>query len=99
MDDGRQGAFKLILVTSTRTSFVVTQGIERGLKYRFKYHVSNVNGWSEFSDISYIFAYSAPEKPAAPVYVSGTDTSVTLSFTPSRNDHGIRVASYELYID
>jgi len=77
----------------------VSQGIERGLKYRFKYHVGNVNGWSEFSDISYIFAYSAPEKPPAPVYVSGTDTSVTLSFLPSRNDHGIRVALYELYID
>jgi hypothetical protein len=99
MDDGYQGEFKLILVTNSRTSFVVSSGIERGLTYRFKYQVGNVNGWSEFSDISYIFAYSAPERPPAPPYVSGTDTTVTLAFLPSRNDHGIRVASYELYID
>ena len=61
--------------------------------------MSNVNGWSDFSDVSYVFAYQAPEKPSAPVYVSGTDTSVTLQFYPSRNDHGVRVTSYELYID
>lgn len=58
-----------------------------------------MNGWSEFSDISYIFAFSAPEKPPAPAFVSGSDTSVTLSFQPSRNDFGIRVTHYELYID
>jgi hypothetical protein len=86
-------------VTSTRTSYVVSQGIEKGLKYRFKYQVSNVNGWSDFSDISYIFAYSAPERPPAPVYVSGTETTVTFAFQPSRNDYGIRVAAYELHID
>jgi hypothetical protein len=58
-----------------------------------------VNGWSEFSDTSYIYAFAVPEKPPAPVYTEGTDTTVTLKFMPSRNDHGIRVTSYELYID
>ena len=61
--------------------------------------MANVNGWSEYSDISYIYAFSAPDKPPSPQYVSGTDTSVTLSFQPSRNDNGIRVSNYELYID
>jgi len=42
--------------------------------------VANINGWSEFSDVSYIFASSAPLTPPAPKYVSATDTTVTLSF-------------------
>ena len=58
-----------------------------------------MNGWSEFSDVSYIFAYSAPDHPPAPRFVSGTDISASLAFQPSRNDNGIRVKNYELYID
>jgi hypothetical protein len=61
MDDGNQGDFTSILITSTRDSFIVTKNIKRGLKYRFKYHVGNVNGWSDYSEVSYIFAFSAPE--------------------------------------
>ena len=87
------------MATSTRTKFTVAQGIERGLRYRFKYRVSNVNGWSDFSDTSYIFAYAAPSKPPAPIYVSGTDTSVTLEFMPSRRDNGVRIALYKIFID
>ena len=72
MDDGNQGEFSSILVTGSKSTFVVTEGIEMGLQYQFKYKVRNVNGWSDFSDISYIFAYAAPEKPPVPQYVSGT---------------------------
>ena len=88
----------MIYQTSTRDYFVVTEGIQRGLQYRFKYRTENVNGWSEFSDIAYIYAFAVPEKPAAPVYLSGTDDSVTLKLTASRNDNGIRITSYELWI-
>jgi hypothetical protein len=91
MDDGNQGDFRSILVTQSKSTFVVTDGIQMGLKYRFKYHVRNVNGWSDYSDEAYIFAYAAPEKPPAPQYVSGTDTTVKLQFQPTRNDNGIRV--------
>lgn len=99
MDDGNSGPFTSILLTSSRSSFIVTSGIQVGLQYRFRYHVSNVNGWSDYSDISYIFAFAPPDAPPAPTFISGTDTSVTLNFYPSRNDRGIRVANYELYID
>jgi hypothetical protein len=99
MDDGNQGPFTSILVTSSRSFFIVTSGVQIGLQYRFRYHVGNVNGWSDYSDISYITAFAPPEAPPAPTFNSGTDTSVTLNFFPSRNDHGIRVANYELYID
>jgi len=61
--------------------------------------VANINGWSDFSDEGYIFAFSSPERPPAPTFVSADSTSVTLGFLPSRNDFGIRVVGYELYID
>lgn len=61
--------------------------------------MANINGWSDFSDESYIFAFSSPERPPAPTFVSADSTSVTLGFLPSRNDFGIRVVGYELYID
>ena len=69
MDDGNQGDFTTILVTSTRETFIVTQGIAKGVKYRFRYRAANVNGWGEFSDITFIFAFSSPEAPPAPQYV------------------------------
>lgn len=68
----------MILVTSTLTTFTATQGIIKGLQYRFRYRVQNINGWSTYSDISYFYAFSAPERPPAPIFVSGTNTTVTL---------------------
>lgn len=45
-----------------------------------------------------MFAFSAPAAPSTPQYLSGTDTTVTLTLFPSLNDNGVRVASYELWI-
>jgi len=61
--------------------------------------VRNINGWSDFSDIAYIYSYSAPDKPPVPRYFDGTATSVRLQLRPAANDNGIRVVSYELEID
>ena len=61
--------------------------------------MQNYNGWSEYSEVSYIYAFAIPEKPRAPTFHSGTDSSVTLEFTPSLNDHGVRISHYELWID
>ena len=58
------------------------------------YRVANINGWSNFSDISYIFAFSKPDAPPSPTYISGSDTTVTLGFKPTRNDNGIRISYY-----
>jgi len=57
MDDGRQGEFKRVLVTiSTTTSY--TMSVERGLIYRFKFRTANVNGWSDFSEIGYMYSFA-----------------------------------------
>ena len=69
MDDGNQGDFTTILITSTRLTFIVSDQIQKGLQYRFRYRVANVNGWSQYSDASFIFAFSSPDAPPEPVYV------------------------------
>jgi hypothetical protein len=100
MDDGKQGPFSLIFQTiSTTTLYTIRSGIEQGLQYQFKFRVGNVNGFSEFSDVGYMFSFAAPDTPDAPTYESATDTTVTLKFYPSANDNGIRITHYELFID
>lgn len=80
MDDGMSGAFSSIFVGTSETSYVVSDTIVRGLLYRFKYRVGNTNGWSLFSDTSYIHSYAVPAVPAAPVLLSATDTTALLKF-------------------
>jgi len=66
MDDGNAGEFSVIFSTSEVFTYIVTDGIERGKIYRFRYRVRNINGWSQFSEIGYITAFSTPSIPPAP---------------------------------
>jgi hypothetical protein len=66
MDDGLEGLFTTIFNTSEVSTFIVTEGIVRGRIYRFRYRVRNVNGWSPFSNVGYISAFSVPSTPPAP---------------------------------
>ena len=61
--------------------------------------MSNVNGYSSYSEVSYITPFSVPDAPAQPIFVSATLDSVTLTFTESFNDNGVAIVDYELFID
>jgi len=78
MDDGLLGEFKTVLSTVDRQFFVAKDKIVRGRSYRFRYKVKNVTGWSFYSDVAYIFAFSIPDRPVRPTFVQATDTSATL---------------------
>lgn len=99
MDDGDSGDFSTILTTSQASSLTITSGISRGLIYRFRYRVANINGWSPYSETGYISAYSVPNAPPQPIFSSATSTSVTLGLEPSSDDNGSKITAYELYID
>ena len=66
------GDFKTILGIEnalnlrTVTTLASDEGIITGRTYRFKYRCFNKNGWSEFSDETYILAAQVPAKPKAP---------------------------------
>lgn len=59
-----------------QTSITITDGIVKGLSYRFRYRVLNANGWSEYSDITYIKAAVVPGKPEPPLLISATNTEM-----------------------
>ena len=98
MDDGRLGEFKTVQVSSFLTSYIA-KNVQKGLTYRLRYRVANVNGYSPYSAVSYIFPVSVPDAPKKPVFVSATQNSVSLRFTESPNDNGVPISDYELWID
>ena len=98
MDDGRLGEFQSVQVSSFLTEYIANN-VVKGFSYRFRYRVSNYNGFSQYSAVSYIFPFSVPDTPAKPVFVSAMAESVTLSLAESLNDNGVPVVGYELWID
>ena len=61
-------------------SFGVTQSIQAGQTYQFRYRAKNVNGWGPFSEILYLIAARRTDKPA-PVITSNEGTNVRISWS------------------
>ena len=79
------------------TSFVVADNIKKGKIYRFRFRTLNINGWSDYSPISYIRAATLPERPPAPAFLTATSTSITVNLFSSSNTGGSEILYYELY--
>lgn len=77
----------------------LTENIIEGRYYRFKYRCQNKNGFSEFSDITYILTAEVPEKPRAPVLISASSLAIELQFFKPEDNGGAEVTKYELYIN
>ena len=71
--------------------------IAKGLTFAFKVRVYNRNGWSEFSDVSYIQVAERPSRPKAPKLVSASQMVMTLQFFKPEDNGGSPVTAYELY--
>jgi hypothetical protein len=99
-DDGRSGDFTQLFASSTviSTSYTDLQ-VETSLQYRYKYRVRNINGYSDFSDLGYLFAASVPAKAPTPVRVSFSSTHIELQMFAPLITGGSDVLAYELYID
>lgn len=106
MDD-TQGQFMMV-IGQQQTKMLTTQGlitqeefpvIRRGLTFAFKVRVENENGWSEFSDITYIQTAEVPNRPAPPELVAASQTVMTLKFFKPENNGGSPVTQYELFIN
>jgi hypothetical protein len=82
MDNGRGGDFKSLIgssVNSLETTFTIAQDVNKGGMYRFRYRSRNINGWSDWSDITYIKAATIATRPPAPQFKTADSTSLTLS--------------------
>lgn len=71
MDDGKLGEFYTVQVSSFLTSYI-SKNVNKGYKYRFRYRVANVNGYSPYSAVAYIYPFSVPDAPKKPVFLRAT---------------------------
>ena len=103
IDDGNEGAFTTFAGGDTSNyislSAQTSTAIVEGLTYRVRYRAKNVNGWGQYSDITYILAASVPDPPTKPLYISSTDTTITLGLSPSVVNNGAPISSHKLYMD
>lgn len=82
MDNGKGGAFSSLIGLSSNsleTTYTIASGIQSGGMYRFRYRSRNINGWSEWSPITYIRAATVPQRPPAPTFSDADATSITLN--------------------
>jgi hypothetical protein len=96
-DDGQRGAFTSVLQLSGKLT--VSTGVISGAEYRFRYRAQNFNGWGPWSDTSYYYTATVPNKPPAPIYVSSTATTTTLQFLEPEISGGSPLTGFNLYVD
>lgn len=79
--------------------FTVTRNVEKGKTYTFRYRAINAVGAGGWSPIQNINAATIPMAPPRPVYVSSTNTSITVSFSFSTDNGGSKIIRHRLYRD
>lgn len=102
IDNGQGGEFRSLIggeyaLDSLETTFTIADGVESGDIYRFRYRSLNVNGWSPFSEITYIQAASNPQRPPAPQFKDATGDSISLFLFETTQNGGAEVTGYELF--
>ena len=75
------------------------QDVEKALLYRYKYRARNINGWGEFSEVSYLYAANVPSTPDAPTLIQVDTTSIQLQMYVPIDTGGANLISYELFMD
>jgi hypothetical protein len=105
MDDGLGGDFFVILgleTSSLRNVITLTakdNAIIARRFYRFKYRCQNENGFSDYSDITYIQAAQAPSTPLPPKLIGATAQAIELQFFKPIDDGGSEITGYQLFIN
>lgn len=99
-DDGLNGAFTEVFdgegfpnVDEFNLGNLVT-----GNPYRFKVSALNINGESDVSDSTTIYACLKPTNVKAPYYISSTKTSIEIGWTEP-TDNGCEITGFEIYRD
>jgi hypothetical protein len=71
-------------------------GLTPGQQYYFWNRVKNADGWSIYSARTSVITKDVPDKPAAPIPSSKTQTSVKINVKPNGNG-GSTILGYTLY--
>ena len=79
------------------TTFTYSSGVSSGGIYRFQYRSKNINGYSDFSQITYVRAARVPYRPIKPTFSTATATSLTINFNQAVLDGGSDITAFELH--
>lgn len=82
-----------------QTYFTVTRGINKSETYAFRYRGINSIGPGPWSDISKLDAATVPIPPPKPLYLSSTDTSITIGLKNTLDNGGSRITQYKIFRD
>lgn len=82
-DDGAGGDFVSLYGSQAASQSILALAytdyeVDEGATYRYQYRARNINGWGDFSGVSYLFAAARPPQPAAPTLLSVTDEEMVL---------------------
>jgi len=98
--DKGDGFYALYGVTSDSLSLTYTlSSTTRGQVYKFRYRARNAVGWSGYSPIGYVTSADKPTAPPSPTFMSATQTTIVWGLSPSTDDGGSPITSYELQRD
>lgn len=81
----------------TSLSFGVTQSIQAGQTYLFRYRAKNVNGWGPYSDLLSLIAARRTDK-IAPVVTSNEGTNVRITWSEPVYNGGSPLFGYTVKI-
>lgn len=82
-DDGQGGDMETLYGNQAATQpnlalHFTDFNVLKGVTYRYAYRARNINGWGDFSGVSYLFAAGVPSKPEAPALTHVHDGSIGL---------------------
>ena len=101
MDTGGDGNFQLLFDGHNQPGinhFEAT-GLQTGGRYRFKVAALNFNGEGDASEEIELFSCLPPTDILPPVYVSSTETTLTLDWSHPMNLYGCPLTQFELWMD
>ena len=100
IDDGRSGDFNVVY-DGSKLPFTLqhtVEGLLTGLPYRFKVKAENINGFSDDSTVSTIYACLVPSNMLQPFKVATTRSSITIGWNePDHN--GCPIQGFSIFRD
>jgi hypothetical protein len=78
---------------------IPTPEVKQGERYRARYRLMNIIGWSEWSKIGYLLMATVPPAPPMPTFISATDQSVQIGIALPGKDNGSPIDLLKIYRD
>jgi hypothetical protein len=73
-------------------------GLTKAREYGFRYRALNEYGWSDYSPVSYLLMAVEPSKAEKPVFISATQTTLTVQLNRNVQQQGDTILEYELSV-